>query len=219
MKDQPVYADEMLDFPPGLLGAREVRPVEERSLYPDAALMSVEPAPSGRRRVKVRRSQVGRVFSLIGGIFAGVGVFLATIGLILGLNLDPFEGTLVFSILGVIGAVFGTIGITFVLITAIQRRRNQRLLDRGVRIDAEIVGLASDLMVNYNGQHPWRIRCLGYLPQSEQRRTFLSDGFMEVPTWALQETGTTTLPVYLDPTNPMRYYVDDSALRDFMSVK
>ena len=125
------------------------------------------------------------------------------------------SSVLVLSLLCGIGAVFGAIGLPFLLVGAIRHRRAKKALAVGEEFSAEIVGVAQDFSVQINGRHPWQICCQVYLPDSEDPLKVYSPDWLENPQAALQASKVTTLPVYVDLAHPKKtYYVDDSILRE-----
>ncbi|MCL2316951.1 MAG: hypothetical protein FWC46_07710 [Actinomycetia bacterium] len=123
-------------------------------------------------------------------------------------------GILLLGVLGGVGVIFAGLGAVFFVLAQQMGRRRKGLLRDGTRIEARVVGVDQNRMVRINGRNPWRIQCEGDVPGTPGPLRFTSDMWLDDPVPALQRAGATTLPVYVDPSNPAkRYTVDDSALR------
>ena len=212
--------DELVATQDAVLGASEVLADQERALYPNAGLAVPESAQlETRPAVKLRLSLVDRVSLLVGGVLAGVAVFLIAIGgLIFFVEPEP-DGPLGFAIMGLLGGIFLVASTVLGLTILVRRRRVDRLIKRGHRIEAEIVGVTQGPAVDRRSMFTWQVRALGYVPGSERRVPFLSDGFQQDPSWVLKEAAITTLPVYIDTEDPRKYHVDDTELRSWVGVK
>lgn len=113
------------------------------------------------------------------------------------------------SLLGGMGTIFLTIGGGLILVPALIRRADQRLLHEGRPIEAEFQGVNVNSAISVNGRCPYRVTAQWVDPATSRVRVFQSHDLWFDPTAYIKEKA---LKVYLDPNNPSRYYVDLSFL-------
>lgn len=112
-------------------------------------------------------------------------------------------------ILGVMGIVFASIGCIPFLIMRVRSRRSARLLQEGVPIEAEIIGVELNQAIQFNGRSPYRIKSQWLDKNTNQVFVFYSDNINFDPSSYIQGE---TITVYLDKNDPKKYHVDISLL-------
>lgn len=109
---------------------------------------------------------------------------------------------------------FGILGLPFALqfIIAIENRiRNlsrKKLINYGEQINAEILGVENNANYSVNGHIPYRITCEGNNVYTGEKMIFKSFNMWTNPEIIISERGIKSFPVYIDPKNPKRYYMD-----------
>ena len=112
-------------------------------------------------------------------------------------------------ILGGMGIVFASIGCIPFLIMRVRSRRSARLLQEGVPIEAQIIGVELNQAIQFNGRSPYRIKSQWLDKNSNQVFVFYSDNINFDPSSYMQGE---TITVYLDKNDPKKYHVDISLL-------
>lgn len=112
-------------------------------------------------------------------------------------------------ILGGMGIVFASIGCIPFLIMRVRSRRSARLLQEGVPIEAEIIGVELNQVIQFNGRSPYRIKSQWLDKNTNQVFVFYSDNINFDPSSYIQGE---TITVYLDKNDPKKYHVDISLL-------
>ena len=112
-------------------------------------------------------------------------------------------------ILGGMGIVFASIGCIPFLIMRVRSRRSARLLQEGVPIEAEIIGVELNQAIQFNGRSPYRIKSQWLDKNTNQVFVFYSDNINFDPSSYIQGE---TITVYLDKNDPKKYHVDISLL-------
>jgi hypothetical protein len=111
---------------------------------------------------------------------------------------------------GGMGAAFFLASAGTFLYARLHRSQEQRLLRSGRRIEAKLVEVVKDTSVVVNGIHPFRVEAQWLDQASGQMRVFRSDRIWYNPAEFLQPSG--PIPVYIDPGDATKYYVDLSFL-------
>lgn len=142
-------------------------------------------------------------FRPIGMIFSAVAAVELAVLLALTAALHSKEALLVVAlVLGVQTVVFGGIGLGFLL--GVRRRRllREQLVAGGHREMAEVAGLEWQTNVRINGRCPCRVICRiernGVLHEYRSQALRFDPGLLPG----------SRVPVYLDPYDDKRYYVD-----------
>lgn len=110
--------------------------------------------------------------------------------------------------------VFGGVSAVILFISFIGIRvtgrgsRYAKLVHNGRPVDAEIVGVALNEAIQFNGRSPWIIVCQWLDPLSNTVYVFNSDNFYYDPSSYIKED---KIRVYIDHGNFKKYYVDTSS--------
>lgn len=106
------------------------------------------------------------------------------------------------------GALFAVLGIILLISQRRKKARSTRLLETGVRFNAEIVSIGMDMKISSNYHHPYVIDCRYQAPDG----VFYT--FRSGPVWQNPSHYLTSeyVPVYVDPNNYSNYYVDLSSI-------
>lgn len=105
------------------------------------------------------------------------------------------------------GAMF-LIGFPILLRIHKKERLKKILLSTGRVIYAQIQSVNVNYRVRYNGKYPYNITCSWHDPSTNLTYFFTSDDLQFDPSQRLEEQGIQEIPVYIDPQNIKRYYVN-----------
>lgn len=108
-----------------------------------------------------------------------------------------------------IGAAFATVGSGIIVHVAWIRHRNAVLRQFGVLVQADFQRVELNSTLEINGTNPFRIIAQWHDKKNKQVFVFKSASLWFDPTQFLHKR---SIPVYLDPDRPSRYYVDLSFL-------
>ena len=114
------------------------------------------------------------------------------------------------TLFGGMGALFAVIGIIPAVAGKNSDSRKKHLLENGVRIDAVIISAAPNYRVSINHRNPYIITC-GYTDSEGKTHIFKSGNIFGFPNRPLIGE---TVPVWYEPGNLNKYFVDTSALED-----
>lgn len=112
-------------------------------------------------------------------------------------------------ILASIGFAMTVAGFIAFLIMRVRSRRGVRLLQEGVPIEAEIIGVELNQAIQFNGRSPYRIKSQWLDKNTNQVFVFYSDNINFDPSSYIQGE---TITVYLDKNDPKKYHMDISLL-------
>ena len=143
-----------------------------------------------------------RTLKIMGIVFLCVGLFILLLADIFALTLPTMIPTFV---LYCIGLCFAPAGAVMLIYIRTKARRNARLLEEGLRINARLVDVQTDRSCKINGISPYVILCGANDPETGAWRQFRSEGIWFCPHPFLE--GVTSVPVYLDRAKPRHYYV------------
>lgn len=115
-------------------------------------------------------------------------------------------GTLV---LGILGAVFFSIGAALWAVPAWSSRRARRLTAHGTPVQAEVQGVERNTRIKVNGVHPWCIVARWKNPVTAEYHEFRSGNLWTDPGEGFRQQFIT---VFVDNDNPRRYHMDTSFL-------
>lgn len=118
------------------------------------------------------------------------------------------NGGIFFLLIGVIFALIGIIPLTFIMFKG---RRNRMLLANGRRFNARIIQVYENTSLSVNGCHPYKIICQGY-DHTGELREFKSINLWSDPSYAIEDRGIKSLPVYINEKKPKKYYIDIECL-------
>jgi len=126
-------------------------------------------------------------------------------------RIDTFmESWLPTLILGGMGCVFLAVGLQYFVRQRLSAKRRQELLQTGHRVAARINGVVQETNYKINGRSPYVISIQWHDEALDGPRTGKSEHLWFNPEAYLN--GRTELDVYVDPSNPKRYYADVSWL-------
>lgn len=111
-------------------------------------------------------------------------------------------------ILGGLGFLFATVGLTMFAIGLFKGRNKQRLMETGVRITTRFHSTQLNPGLAVNGRNPYQIRSEWKNPRTAQMHIFDSDNIWFDPTDHIPDE----ITVYIEHDNPKKYYVDLSFL-------
>jgi hypothetical protein len=108
-----------------------------------------------------------------------------------------------------IGGVFFLIGVGMMLATRVQKRTDDRLMHEGMPIQADFQQVDLNTSLSINGRHPFRVLTQWQDPATSRIHIFASHNLWFDPSKYITQK---QIRVYVDRTNPKRYYVDLSFL-------
>ncbi|WP_099205726.1 DUF3592 domain-containing protein [Scatolibacter rhodanostii] len=132
------------------------------------------------------------------------------------LYIDPLrprrvEGEMKYWILmltfGVLGVVFLGVGIAFLLSIFLLKNKQEKLLQKGKKILAEIEEITYNRAMRINRHHPYVIVCAWKNPENGVTYHFRGPNMWDDPTFILEKKGIKKLPVYFDERNIKNYIV------------
>lgn len=112
-------------------------------------------------------------------------------------------------IVGGLGTAFFLIGGGMFLVPAIRGRGAARLRETGQLVQGRFQGVERNTGLEMNGRNPFRIVCQWQNPVTSDVHVFHSDNIWFDPS---DHISGDSIPVYINPTNPRRYWVDTSFL-------
>ena len=112
-------------------------------------------------------------------------------------------------IVGFLGTVFLLVGGGMILLSLRRERVTDYLTHQGVPVEADIQSVGIDTTVSINGRHPFRIVAQWQDPATSQVHVFESHNIWFDPSSFIKQKG---IRVFVDSTNPKKYYVDVSFL-------
>lgn len=114
------------------------------------------------------------------------------------------------TLFGGMGILFIIIGFSPVIAVKTTNRRKKQLLENGVRLDAIIISTVPNYRVSINHRNPYIITC-GYTDSEGTTHIFKSGNTFCIPNRSLIGE---TVPVWYEPGNLNKYFVDTSVLED-----
>ncbi|AXS84779.1 DUF3592 domain-containing protein [Marinobacter sp. Arc7-DN-1] len=112
-------------------------------------------------------------------------------------------------IVGFLGGVFFLIGAGMFVVPAVRNGGAAKLRETGQRVQGIFQGVEKNKMIEMNGKSPYQIVCQWQNPVTSDIHVFRSDNLWFDPSEHIQSE---SIPVYINPTNPKRYWVDTSFL-------
>lgn len=110
------------------------------------------------------------------------------------------------------GMIFSLIGGIKILSSISKKRLNKQLLETGSRITAKFDRLEINRSYSVNHKHPYKIVCQGI---ENDYNEYFSENIWKNPERFIQDKGITHFSIYIDPTNPKKYYMPLDELNDF----
>lgn len=118
------------------------------------------------------------------------------------------SGNLLFLMFPGFGLIFSGIGMSGLIVRRKKKRLEKRLRAEGRRILADYRGTVVNTSYTINGAHPYNVLCEWDNFEDNKKYLFKSKNIWFNPENIILERNITTLPVYLDPQNIKKYYVD-----------
>lgn len=116
----------------------------------------------------------------------------------------------IFAMLIGMGGLFAFIGLILSIIGFVIKPK-QELKTTGICYNATVTDIIEQKNVTVNGQHPYCVDCLAHNHHTGQQMLFRSKSILDDS----MLHNLTTVPVYVDPKNPKKYYVDvDGAIEE-----
>ena len=141
------------------------------------------------------------VLTIMAIVFIPLGLMLMIPGIIAGV----LAGELFFAIiLSVCGLPFVIVGIVFLVVSSKRRKMILELKENGQRIYAKFDRVDFNYVVEINHAHPFIVYAR-YEDQMGTIHMYKSSNLNYDPTGYLEDR---EIPIYIDPSNPKRYYMD-----------
>lgn len=126
---------------------------------------------------------------------------------------------LVFLVFPGIGLLFFLIGGTGLLVKAKRGSLAKKLKINGTVVYATYTETVYNSSYHVNGKSPYNIICVWDNPADGNKYIFKSDNIWVNPENIIMEKNIQTIPVYIDPNNLKKYYVDvDSILNNVVDL-
>lgn len=108
-------------------------------------------------------------------------------------------------IVGILGLVFSAVGGGMIFFSHRRQKQIEALKSFGHKITAEYHGYEINRSIRVNGSHPYRLLAKWKNPATQQVHILKSDNL-----WGdiVISEDTKTMTVYMDPTDPNKYYMD-----------
>lgn len=152
---------------------------------------------------------MSRGFGSAGLVSLGGGIILTTDNLIskqitISEGLETIGGILIFLSIPLL-----CLALPFLIIRYHKIHVMDEVLENGIYIQAEVIGVRLNRAIRIRGRHPYRVVCEYEKEDSGKRYRFISKNLVDNPTDKLDPT----IGVYVNPSNYKHYYVDtDSVL-------
>ncbi len=117
-------------------------------------------------------------------------------------------------ILVLMGIVFGAVGGSMFLIEIKKNIKRKNLIASGQYIMARVDSINLNVNYSVNGRHPYNIICNYYDDYKDITYIYKSDNLWFDPEEIISSRGIEELKVYIDRTNPKKYYVDTTVLEN-----
>ena len=102
--------------------------------------------------------------------------------------------------------------ISFLKVNIKYRKYTKVSSNKGIKIDARIVGIEVDSSIEENHVNPYYVICNAVNPVTNKEENYRSENIWFDARKIIEENNITTLPVYIDENNSNNYYVDISKL-------
>lgn len=112
-------------------------------------------------------------------------------------------------IVGGLGGVFFMVGAGMFVVPAVRNSGASKLRKTGQRVQGMFQGVEKNQRIVMNGKSPYQIVCQWQNPVTSDVHVFRSRNLWFDPSDHIQSE---SIPVYINPTNPKRYWVDTSFL-------
>lgn len=126
-------------------------------------------------------------------------------------QINDFTSLWLFPIIfGSLGFIFFAVGLGGFIYQINSNKRKEFLLRNGQRLTANVTGVIINRSITVNGRNPFKITCQRHETSSNIVQTFESENIWFDPSAFAPQGKEVT--VYVDYTNPKKYYVDISFL-------
>lgn len=112
-------------------------------------------------------------------------------------------------IVGILGSVFFLIGTGMFVVPAVRSSGAAKLRETGELVQGMFQGVEKNGMIVMNGKSPFQIVCQWQNPVTSDIHVFRSDNLWFDPSDHIRSE---SIPVYINPKNPRKYWVDTSFL-------
>ncbi|MFO7528444.1 MAG: DUF3592 domain-containing protein [Marinobacter sp.] len=112
-------------------------------------------------------------------------------------------------IIGCLGGVFFLLGAGMFVVPAVRNGGAVKLRKTGQLVQGIFQGVENNNMIVINGKSPYQIVCQWQNPVTSDIHVFRSGNLWFDPSEYIRNE---SIPVYINPTNPRRYWVDTSFL-------
>jgi len=145
---------------------------------------------------------VAVIFATVGAIFTIIGFAILASG---GANSsNGFNSFIFFPIFGGASFIFG---MSIIIVRIIRKCTISELLNSGYYITAQIEEVTRNMQYSVNEMHPFIIICRWENPADGNTYLFKSENIWYNPESILERKNLTSLPVYLNPDNPKKYFI------------
>lgn len=112
------------------------------------------------------------------------------------------------------GCVFFILGIGIIITTTTKKKRDKFLQENGTCVNTTYVETVYNTHYSVNGLSPYYIVCRWTNSIDGKTYTFKSNNIWFNPELIIYENNITTIPVYIDESNPKKYFMDVEFLRN-----
>lgn len=134
-------------------------------------------------------------------------------------NVETDEANNMLSIILI--AIGGSFALISGIVLFIQLRNSsisRKLQRNGLRIDAVYIETILNTTYEVNGMSPYKIICKWKNPNTGIEYEFKSNNIWDNPQYAIENNNITKIPVYIDPENPEKYYVDVKEIQEKINM-
>lgn len=116
------------------------------------------------------------------------------------------------------GLLFFSIGIGIVISNIAKKINNKKLKENGTCVYATYTETVYNTSYTVNGRSPYYIVCSWTNPSDGKMYMFKSNNVWFNPEPLIRQSNVTTFPVYIDETNPKKYFLDVDAINNNVVV-
>ena len=132
----------------------------------------------------------------------------------------PENESVIGVIFSIVGAAFLGIAIVILLVSIIKKNKQKKkkayLMENGILVSAHIDTVGFNANYSINGRNPYVLECSYLDPNTNKLYLFKSGNlWFEVET-IISRMGITEIDVYIDRTNPEKYYMDVEKLKKYI---
>jgi len=119
---------------------------------------------------------------------------------------------LLVSIFGILGFIFFSIGLGFIIAPIIRKNKGEKYKNLGIKLETEIIDISINKYIRVNRKHPYNI-ITEWVDEDANRFQFKSPNLWVNPKNYINENSV-LVTVYVDKANFNKYYMDISFLDD-----